>query len=179
MSRMILVTGGARSGKSAYAQGLAEALPGPRAYVATCPVTDAEIAERICKHRQARSILDWQTLEEPIDLTSALTRSASCPTVLVDCLTLWISNLMYQAEGENRSLSEDDVQQSCLTLIAAVQRHPGTVILVSGEVGSGIVPENSQARLFRDLLGRCNQLLAAKADQVTLVACGLPLHLKQ
>jgi adenosylcobinamide kinase/adenosylcobinamide-phosphate guanylyltransferase len=179
MSRMILVTGGARSGKSAYAQGLAESLPGPRTYVATCPVTDAEIAERIRKHRQARSEQAWQTLEEPLDLPAALTQATGSPTVLIDCLTLWINNLMYQAAGDNRPLFEEDVHRSCQALIEAVQRHPGTVIFVSGEVGLGIVPENREARLFRDLLGRCNQLLAASADQVTLVACGLPLHLKQ
>ena len=179
MSRMILVTGGARSGKSAYAQSLAESLPGPRAYVATCPVTDAEMAERIRKHRQARTQQHWQTLEEPLDLPAALAQATECPTVLIDCLTLWINNLMYQAAGDNLPLSEEDVQRRCQTLIEAVKRHPGTVIFVSGEVGLGIVPENREARLFRDLLGRCNQLLAASSNQVTLVACGLPLHLKQ
>lgn len=179
MSRMILVTGGARSGKSAYAQSLAESLPGPRAYVATCPVTDAEMAERIRKHRQARTEQAWLTLEEPVDLPAALTQATGCPTVLVDCLTLWVNNLMYQAAGKNRPLSEEDIQRRGLALIEAVQQHPGTVIFVSGEVGSGIVPEHREARLFRDLLGRCNQLLAANAAQVTLVACGLPLHLKQ
>lgn len=179
MSRMILITGGARSGKSAYAQSLAEALPGPRAYVATCPVTDAEMAERIRKHRQARAQQHWQTLEEPLDLPTTLVQATDCPTVLVDCLTLWINNLMYQAECNNLRLSEEHVQGRCHALIEAVKRHPGTVIFVSGEVGLGIVPENREARLFRDLLGRCNQLLAASADQVTLVACGLPLHLKQ
>jgi adenosylcobinamide kinase/adenosylcobinamide-phosphate guanylyltransferase len=94
--------------------------------------------------------------------------------VLVDCLTLWINNLMYQEQTN----SEEEVQLRCKALIKAVRRHPGTIIFVSGEVGLGIVPENREARLFRDLLGRCNQLLAADADQVTLVACGLPLHLK-
>ena len=179
MSRMILVTGGARSGKSAYAQSLAESLPGPHAYVATCPVTDAEMAERIRNHRQARTEHTWQTLEEPVNLPAALEQATGCPTVLVDCLTLWINNLMYQAAGDSLLLSEEDVQLRCQTLIDAVQRHPGTVIFVSGEVGLGIVPENREARLFRDLLGRCNQLLAASAHQVTFVACGLPLHLKQ
>jgi adenosylcobinamide kinase/adenosylcobinamide-phosphate guanylyltransferase len=175
MSRMILITGGARSGKSSYAQNLAEALPGPRAFVATCPATDAEMALRIDKHRQARSGQDWRTWEEPVDLPGALAQATDCPTVLVDCLTLWINNLMYQEQTN----SEEEVQLRCQALIRAVRRHPGTIIFVSGEVGLGIVPENREARLFRDLLGRCNQLLAADADQVTLVACGLPLHLKQ
>jgi adenosylcobinamide kinase/adenosylcobinamide-phosphate guanylyltransferase len=175
MSRLILITGGARSGKSSYAQNLAEALPGPRAFVATCPVTDAEMALRIDKHRQARSGQNWRTWEEPVDLPVALAQTTDCPTVLVDCLTLWINNLMYQEQTN----SEEEVQLRCQSLINAVRRHPGTIIFVSGEVGLGIVPENREARLFRDLLGRCNQLLAASADQVTLVACGLPLHLKQ
>jgi adenosylcobinamide kinase/adenosylcobinamide-phosphate guanylyltransferase len=178
MSRMILITGGARSGKSAYAQNLAEALRGPRAFVATCPVTDAEMAERVERHRQARAANAWRTREEPIDLPDALAQTADCPTVLVDCLTLWINNLMYRAAEHGRAVSEDDVRLRCRALIEAVQRHRGTVIFVSGEVGLGIVPENPEARLFRDLLGRCNQLLATEADQVTFVACGLPLHLK-
>jgi adenosylcobinamide kinase/adenosylcobinamide-phosphate guanylyltransferase len=179
MSHMILVTGGARSGKSAYAQRLAEALPGPRAYVATCPVTDPEMAERVRKHRMARAEQDWQTLEEPIDLAGILTRAGNCPTVLVDCLTLWINNLMYRAATNRQSLTEEDVQEHCRAVVDAVHQHPGTVIFVTGEVGLGIVPENREARLFRDLLGRCNQILATAARQVTLVACGLPLHLKQ
>jgi adenosylcobinamide kinase/adenosylcobinamide-phosphate guanylyltransferase len=179
MSRLILVTGGARSGKSAYAQQLAEALEGPRAYVATCPVTDAEMAERIDRHRQARAERAWQTFEEPVDLPDALAKTLDHPTVLIDCLTLWINNLMYRACCREQTLAEEDVQRHCRVLLDAAQRHPGTVICVSGEVGLGIVPEHREARLFRDLLGRCNQVIAAEADQVTLVACGLPLHLKQ
>ena len=91
---MILVTGGARSGKSAYAQSLAESLPGPHAYVATCPVTDGEMAERIRKHRLARTQQSWQTLEEPVNLPGALEQAIGCPTVLVDCLTLWINRVI-------------------------------------------------------------------------------------
>jgi adenosylcobinamide kinase/adenosylcobinamide-phosphate guanylyltransferase len=179
MSGLILVTGGARSGKSAYAQQLAETLSGPRAYIATCPVTDPEMAERVRKHRLARDGKDWQTVEEPLDLSGALIRTTACPTVLVDCLTLWINNLMYRAANNRQSLTEEEVQQHCRHVIDAAQQHGGHVIFVTGEVGLGIVPENREARLFRDLLGRCNQILAAGARQVTLVACGLPLHLKQ
>lgn len=179
MSRLILITGGARSGKSAFAQQLAESLPGPHTYVATSPVTDPEMAERVRKHRLARENHHWQTLEEPLDLAGTLARTEDCPTVLVDCLTLWINNLMYRATNNRQSLTEEDVEEHCRAVIGAAHQHPGTVIFVTGEVGLGIVPENREARLFRDLLGRCNQSLAAAARQVTLVACGLPLHLKQ
>jgi adenosylcobinamide kinase/adenosylcobinamide-phosphate guanylyltransferase len=179
MNRMILITGGARSGKSAYAQQMAEDLPGPRTYVATCPVTDPEMAGRVRKHRMARAEKNWRTLEEPLDLHGILTRAGDCPTVLVDCLTLWINNLMFRAANNGKALTEENVRHHCQAVIGAVRQHPGTVIFVSGEVGLGIVPENREARLFRDLLGRCNQILAAAAGQVTLVACGLPMHLKQ
>jgi adenosylcobinamide kinase/adenosylcobinamide-phosphate guanylyltransferase len=179
MSRIILVTGGARSGKSAYAQQMAEGLPGPRTYVATCPVTDPEMAGRVRKHRRDRAEHDWQTLEEPLDLPGVLTRTAAYPTVLVDCLTLWINNLMYRAANDGQALTEEAIQHHCRQVVDAARQHPGTVIFVSGEVGLGIVPENREARLFRDLLGRCNQIMAAGANRVTLVACGLPLHLKQ
>jgi adenosylcobinamide kinase / adenosylcobinamide-phosphate guanylyltransferase len=179
MSRLILITGGARSGKSAYAQRLAEALPGPHAYLATCPAIDPEMSERIRKHRMERAKRDWQTLEEPYDLSGTLARAANYPTVLIDCLTLWINNLMFRAANAGTSLREEDIQQHCRAVVDAAQQHPGTVIFVSGEVGLGIVPDNREARLFRDLLGRCNQVIAGSAGQVTLVSCGLPLHLKQ
>ena len=97
MSKIILITGGSRSGKSAFAQRLAEALPGPRAFVATCPVIDPEMNDRIRRHQEARSLAEWQTFEEPLDLAAACRGAAALPVILVDCLTLWVNNVMYAA----------------------------------------------------------------------------------
>jgi len=177
MARIALVTGGCRSGKSAYAQGLAESLPGPRAYVATCPVLDEEMRQRIEKHRQARSAM-WQTIEEPVLLAEAIRSASAHAVVLADCLTLWINNLMYQAEQKGQDIGEDHVAGQCLTVLDACRSHAGTIIFVTNEVGMGIVPDNALARRYRDLVGRCNQTIAARADVVALVSCGIPLFLK-
>ncbi len=180
MAQVILVTGGSRSGKSAYAQKIAEALPGPRAFVATCPMVDDEMRERIRKHQLERQAANWKTLEETVDLTGALRGAReSFKVVLVDCLTLWINNLMYEAQVDGRDITEDDIAHRCRELLAVCAELSDTVIFVTNEVGMGIVPDNPASRLYRDLAGRCNQIMAAGADTVTLVSCGLPLHLKQ
>jgi len=178
MARLVLISGGCRSGKSAHAQMLAESLPGRRAYVATCPVIDAEMRRRIDRHQQARSARQWQTFEEPVDLPKALAAAAGFDVVLVDCLTLWVNNLMYEAEQQGAQVSEEQMTDRCQALLTACRAHRGTIILVTNEVGMGIVPDNAVARRYRDLAGRCNQVIAAGADVVTLVACGLPLTLK-
>ena len=178
MAEIHLVTGGSRSGKSAYAQALAEARPGPRAYLATCPVIDAETAERVKRHREARGAAAWETIEEPVDLAGAIGRAAAYPVLLVDCLTLWINNLFYEAEHREEVFTEEATTLRCRELIAACGAHPGTVIFVTNEVGMGIVPENEAARRFRDCAGRCNQVIAAAAAEVTLVVSGIPLQLK-
>jgi adenosylcobinamide kinase/adenosylcobinamide-phosphate guanylyltransferase len=178
MAHITLVTGGCRSGKSAYAQQLAESLPGGRAYVATCPVTDDEMARRIDKHRQARSERQWETIEQPVDLESALGAAAGRDVVLVDCLTLWVNNLMYQAEQAGRQIDEEQVAARCGKVLGACRKRGGCVIFVTNEVGMGIVPDNALARRYRDLVGRCNQTIAAGADAVVLVSCGIPLFLK-
>jgi adenosylcobinamide kinase/adenosylcobinamide-phosphate guanylyltransferase len=157
-----LVLGGARSGKSAYA----EALLGGGTYLATATAGDAEMAARIAAHR-ARRGQAWRTLEEPLELAATL---AACEgPVLVDCLTLWLTNIM-QAGG--------DVDAQTQALVAALQELAGPVVLVSNEVGQGIVPDNALAREFRDRAGRLNQDVAAVAGRVVLVAAGLPLVLK-
>ncbi len=179
-ARIVLVTGGCRSGKSAYAQGLAESLAPPRLYVATCPVTDAEMQRRIEAHQQARRNRGWETIEEQLDLAGVLGRHWGPKVLLVDCLTLWVNNLMYDAEQQGRQFTEADVAGKCrevLAATAAVCRE--VVIFVTNEVGLGVVPENAQARRYRDLVGRANQTIAAQADTVTLVTCGLPWHLKE
>ena len=178
MGKLILVTGGGRSGKSAYAQGLAEAWPGPRAFVATCPVIDPEMSERVRLHQLARSSSDWRTIEEPLDLASAVLSAREQPVVLVDCLTLWVNNVMYAAGQQNELISEADIACRCEPVLQAAHNHGGSIIFVTNEVGMGLVPENPLGRRFRDLAGRVNQIVAAACDEVILVVCGQPLKIK-
>jgi adenosylcobinamide kinase/adenosylcobinamide-phosphate guanylyltransferase len=179
MGRIILITGGCRSGKSAFALRLAESLPGRRAYVATCQPMDDEMRERIRKHRQARAETQWETVEEPVHLAQGLAHARRYDVVLVDCLTLWVSNLMEKARQKGADVNEEHLAQRCEEVLAACRAHPGTILLVTNEVGMGIVPQNALARLFRDLIGRCNQIIAAAADRVTLMSCGIPIPLKR
>lgn len=179
MAKIILITGGTRSGKSEYARKTAEALPGPRAFVATCLPTDEEMRRRIKQHRQERLKADWHTIEEPLELAQILQKTQGFGVFLVDCLTLWISNLMYQARDRDCGLSEGDIIGKTEELLDACSPVAGAVIFVTNEVGSGIVPENQLSRLYRDLVGRCSQVVAERADEVIMVACGLPLYLKR
>lgn len=165
----LLVLGGARSGKSRYAQGRAEALPGELVYLATAQAFDDEMRERIALHRADRGAR-WSTVEAPLDLADMIT-ACSTPdkVVLVDCLTLWASNLM---------LAERDTAAATAGLVRAVLAARGAVILVANEVGLGIVPDNALARRFRDVAGEINQDIARSVDGVIFVAAGLPLVLK-
>jgi adenosylcobinamide kinase/adenosylcobinamide-phosphate guanylyltransferase len=169
MSRRILVLGGARSGKSRHAEELALRHKGERIYIATAEPGDEEMQQRIADHRRQRG-MQWRTVEEPVELTSALQRTCGeGRLVLVDCITLWLSNLM---------LRERDVRQEidhfCMTLPGL----QGTLILVSNEVGLGIVPDNALARRFRDEAGFANQCIAAACDEVVVMFAGLALKLK-
>lgn len=165
----ILVLGGARSGKSDYAERRAEALGGALVYIATGEALDAEMAERIARHRADRGPR-WHTVEAPLELAAALAREArEGRAVLVDCLTLWISNLMHA--GRDPATETDH-------LVAALATAAGPVVLVANEVGLGIVPENALARRFRDAAGRVNRRIAEIADEVQFIAAGLPLMLK-
>lgn len=166
--RVTLVLGGARSGKSRYAESLITALPSPWIYVATAEARDAEMAERIAVHRTRRET-GWQVIEAPHDLALALEIAPAGAAVLVDCLTLWLSN---------RMLADADVDAEIGLFEEALDRRAGTVVLVSNEVGFGIVPDNALARRFRDLQGRLNQRIATRADRVVLVVAGLPLIVK-
>ena len=179
MADITLITGGARSGKSGYAQQLAEVGAGRKLYVATCPVTDdAEMRQRISKHRLDREGRDWETLEEETDLTAVFRSEQRCDVVLVDCLTLWVSNIMHEAEKDGETLTEDSIRALCEPMLHAARECCGHVIFVTNEVGQGIVPENAVARAYRDLAGRCNQLVASEADQVVLMVCGIPVVVK-
>ena len=178
MADVILVTGGGRSGKSRYALELAESLARKKTYVATCPVLDEELRDRIRRHQRERLARNWETVEETVALEGVLSSSRS-DVVLVDCLTLWVNNLMYEAERRNEELNEDAVAARAQELLDACRKRTGIVIFVTNEVGMGIMPENALARKYRDLAGRCNQVIAAGAGTVTLVVCGVPLHLKK
>lgn len=162
-----LFLGGARSGKSRLAQAAAEACDGPLVYIATAEAGDVEMAERIARHRADRGGR-WTTVECPIDLAEAIVSHAAHP-VLVDCLTLWLSNLM---------LGGHDVARHGQALIEAMAARRAPLVLVSNEVGLGLVPETPLGRAFRDEAGRLNQNVAAAADSVTFVAAGLPLRMK-
>jgi adenosylcobinamide kinase/adenosylcobinamide-phosphate guanylyltransferase len=165
-----LVLGGARSGKSAFAQRAAEALAadGRLVMIATAQAFDSEMAERIARHQKDRGPA-WTTLEAPLDIAGALATLGADDVVVVDCLTLWLSNLM---------LGEQDVATAAAGLVEAVGRFDGSLWLVSNEVGFGIVPDNALARRFRDEAGRLHQALAQAAEAVTLVVAGLTLRLK-
>ena len=178
MGQIILVTGGSRSGKSSWAQKKAESMSIHRVFIATCPVIDDEMSERIRKHRQLRDERTWRTIEETLDIAGAIDSSHEFPVALIDCLTLWINNLMYRAEKDNTVITETTVTMECLRVITAAKQHPGFVLFVTNEVGMGIVPENTQARLYRDLAGRCNQVFAEACDSVVLMVSGLPLEIK-
>ncbi len=168
---LTLVLGGARSGKSGFAQAKAEALAGPGGslvMIATGQAFDEEMRERIAQHRSERGEA-WCTVEAPVDLSGALAGLRPGDVAVVDCLTLWLSNLL---------MAEMDPEAEATTLITAVQRLQIPVWFVSNEVGMGIVPENALARRFRDAAGRLHRRLAEVADHVVLVVAGLPMTLK-
>lgn len=165
----IFVLGGARSGKSALAERLATETGLQRHYVATGEARDEEMRRRIARHRADRGS-GWTTHEVPLELSACLERTGTPDrVVLVDCLTLWLTNLM---------LADADIGAATAGLVEQVQRHRGRLILVSNEVGLGIVPDNRMAREFRDHAGRLHQHVAAAADEVYFVAAGLPLRMK-
>lgn len=168
MAHLTLILGGARSGKSARALALAPAAP--RRFIATAEALDDEMAERIARHRVERAG-DWTLAEVPLDLAAALAGPVPPGTVtVVDCLTLWLSNLMHH---------ERDVTAETEALLAAAGRAEGRIVMVSNEIGLGLSPMNALGRAFRDAQGRLNQRIAAAAHHVEFIAAGLPLVLKE
>lgn len=165
---LTFVLGGARSGKSAHAEALVSALPPPWTYVATAQAFDAEMSERIAHHR-ARRDERWQTVDAPLGLCEALAAQPEGRPVLIDCLTLWLSNHM---------LAEHDVTHESARLAAALAAPRGPWFAVSNEVGLSIVPDNALARRFRDAAGRLNQQTAAAAASVLFMVAGLPMRVK-
>lgn len=170
--RLALILGGARSGKSRYALELADNFPPPRLYLATAEAGDEEMRVRIAQHRRDRG-LEWETREVPLDLAGALAPThGRYGVILADCLTLWLSNWLIR--GTAAPALEEILRQ----LLTAATKGGTPLILVSNEVGWGIVPDNPLAREFRDWAGRLHQMLANAADQVVLLVAGLPLTLK-
>ena len=168
----ILVLGGCRSGKSGHALDLAENMGGRRIFVATCVPRDEEMRQRVRRHQAERSDA-WQTLEVPVDLAGAIVRHAcSADVMLVDCLTLWLSNLLMETEDT------EHIQGAIRNLADTVRTAPQAIVLVSNEVGSGIVPENRLARRYRDLAGWTNQAMAAACDRVVWTVAGIPVTIK-
>ena len=167
LPKLTFVLGGARSGKSRFAESLIATVPPPWIYVATAEAIDAEMAERIAAHR-ARRGTSWQTIEAPRDLAAVLAASEKGP-VLVDCLTLWLSNVL---------LAESDIEAEIKRLEETLAASTTPIVLVANEVGYGIVPDYPLGRRFRDLQGVLNQRMASCADRVVLVVAGLPLAIK-
>jgi adenosylcobinamide kinase/adenosylcobinamide-phosphate guanylyltransferase len=165
---IILITGGARSGKSTRAEMRARDFAGKPVYIATAEGFDHEMRERIAKHR-ARRRDEWIEHETPLELVPALNATDGGGARLIDCLTLWLSNLMHAERNWERETAD---------LVEALRKQRSPVVLVTNEVGSGIVPDNALAREFRDAAGRINQMIAGAADEVEYVVAGLPMRVK-
>ena len=165
---IILITGGARSGKSTRAEARAREFPGQPVYIATAEPLDAEMGERIARHR-ARRGGKWLERETPLELVRAIDETDGGGARLVDCLTLWLTNLM---------LAERDWEKEAAALVETLARQNSAVVLVTNEVGLGIVPDNALARRFRDAAGILNQMIAHAADEVEFVVAGLPMRVK-
>lgn len=169
LGRLTLVIGGAGSGKSDFAEALVTGSGLAPVYVATAEAHDAEMAARIARHRADRAAAGWRTVEEPRDLPAALAGVAAGEAVLIDCATLWLTNLM---------LGDADLAAAEAALVAALERSPAPVVIVTNEVGQGIVPDSALGRAFRQAQGGLNRRLAARAGLVVAVIAGLPLVLK-
>jgi adenosylcobinamide kinase/adenosylcobinamide-phosphate guanylyltransferase len=168
MSCSLLITGGARSGKSSFAEKRTLSYGTPVIYIATAQAFDEEMENRIQLHQQRRGD-EWRTISEPLAIANILTSLDRQGACLVDCLTLWLSNLIF---------AEEDISKATSSLIEAIATRRDPVILVTNEVGGGIVPENALARRFRDEAGRLNQIVAEAVDEVYTCISGIPLKLK-
>ena len=171
---LILVTGGSRSGKSGYALERAGRCEGPRLFIATAQAFDDEMVRRIEAHKKARSP-GWKLVEEPLRVAEAVSEALTrCRTVVVDCVTLWMSNLLLRGDG----FGEADAARCAEELASAARVPDSTIIVVTNEVGSGVVPDNELARRFRDCAGRANQVIARAADEVQFLVSGIAVQVK-
>ena len=172
MSNLILVTGGVRSGKSSYAQTIAAVSGAKVFYIATAQALDGEMKKRIKSHKKSRA-KTWVTVEEPVHLAKAINAIPSGnKTIILDCLTLFISNLIHNG------MSDPQICADVKNIVKALRKKSGLSIIVTNEVGSGIVPDNKLARRFRDLQGTVNQITAKEADRVCLLLSGIPVQIK-
>lgn len=169
---MIFITGGCRSGKSRYALHYADQHFSKKLFLATCEVLDEEMAQRIENHKKMRG-LEWQTVEEPVDIVDKIKKEgADSEVILIDCLTLWLYNLLMKWDSDLRIMEETE------TLINTLKKSDASFILVSNEVGMGIVPADPLSRRYRDLLGTMNQRIAEALDTVIFMVSGIPIFLK-
>lgn len=182
MGAILLVTGGARSGKSSFAEQRAAATAGNVVYLATMEPGDDELTARIARHH-ARRPAAWQTVEAPLDLSGALSTCPDTSTVLLDCVSLWVSNMLFRGGASDRSVT--DWEEFTASVLVAVQAvidrqavRAGALIVVTNEVGLGIVPAEPVSRFYRDALGLANQAFAQAADEAYLLVSGLPVRLK-
>lgn len=177
MASITFITGGCRSGKSSKAEELCLNSPSPHHYLATATAFDDEMSKRIEAHKTQRAAAHWNNVEEPLEILEKI-KDFKEGSVLLECVTLWISNLMWQAEQDKAEINESLIAEKTEALIEAMKASPCHFFIVSNETGLGIMPMNAQARLFVDLAGRCNQLLAKAADRAIFMVSGLPMELK-
>jgi adenosylcobinamide kinase/adenosylcobinamide-phosphate guanylyltransferase len=177
-ARITFVIGGARSGKSAYATELARNSPGTIYYVATAEPSDDEMRERIMQHQIERPA-EWRTLEEPIDIAERIASDVEPDsTVIVDCLTVWLGNVFHHGRDESPARLREQASAIVERLCTAASDLQLRMIVVSNEVGTGLVPSDPVSRLYRDVLGGVNQAVADRADEVVLLVAGIPMHIK-
>ncbi|MEK6679305.1 MAG: bifunctional adenosylcobinamide kinase/adenosylcobinamide-phosphate guanylyltransferase [Nitrospirota bacterium] len=177
-SELIFILGGARSGKSSFALKLAESIKGKRLYIATAEALDMEMEERIKKHKKERAN-NWDAIEEPIKIADIIKKNKKYGVILLDCLTLWVSNLMHiEARSKGQGARGGRTLQKITDLISACKKAKASIIIVSNEVGLGIVPDNPLARQFRDIAGFANQKIADAAGEVYFMVSGIPLKIK-
>ena len=173
MNKIMFIIGGCRSGKSTYALQTAEKVPAQRKiYIATCVPQDDEMKQRVAMHQTARS-KSWTTVEEPLRLPEAIVQnSRRADVIVIDCLTLWVNNLLMETDDEKQ------IEETISQLIDTLDKATGQIVIVSNEVGAGIVPENRLARQYRDIMGLANQAVAKTADKVIWMVAGIPVVVK-
>lgn len=176
MSEFIFVTGGRRSGKSAYALELAESMGEKRLYIATAEALDNEMKERIARHREERGD-NWDTAEEPIDIVNILAHSKKYNVILIDCLTLWLCNIMHNGEAGGEP-SDETIMKHIHSLADSCSSSDTKIIAVTNELGLGVIPGDPLSRRFTDLAGIMNQRMAAAANRVVMTVSGIPLTIK-